>query len=221
MGWCGYDIYDGDDTQTRHYDFIHWAALRMSDDDIQNCMSMKGTVLPDDKAKLLEKNAAKVLKKMPKVNNTDDNAIEWQMLLALFADNKITPPKKILEMGLLATEYLRGEHAADFDSPAKRRRKLDAFTKRIKKLYDMGDCPKYSYVGYDWKAGGGCEAEYEVALQEFGLVMTEDPVQDGTDTYGYFITKGTPTEEQIKAMMTDYWGKELIEEIFAEEEEEA
>ena len=70
---------------------------------------------------------------------------------------------------------------------------------------------KYSYVGYDWKQGG-CEDEYKSALKKFGLVMTTDPVQDGNDQFGFFITRKEPTPSELKEIVTDYYGADFIEE---------
>ena len=71
---------------------------------------------------------------------------------------------------------------------------------------------KYSYVTYDWKQGG-CEENWEEALKEFGLVMTDDPFQEGSDQYAYFITKKKPTKAELRKMMVEQWGEELLEEL--------
>ena len=204
MGWSGYGLYSGDDTATRAYDFLKWAGYKEKDDEIgDSFITLKGTILPDNVQEKLLKNIDKVLKKMPKEITDDDDAIEWQMLLALFADNKITPPLTVIQMGLEGTEYLRGQHAEDFDEPGKRKRKLTAFTKRVKKLYDIGDSPKHFWLSYDWKAGGGCEEHWIAAFEYFGLTVTRDPIQENTDTYGFFITKTKPSAKQLMAMVKD------------------
>ena len=134
MGWCGYCIYCGDETQTSHYSYVEWAKIGMDDNDLMGCMDQK-TILPKNKWELFQKKIKKVLKKMPKVKFWDDDgAIEWQMLLALYVDNKTKPPAKIRKMGIEATEYLMGEHASEFNKPQNRRRVLRNFIKKAKAL---------------------------------------------------------------------------------------
>lgn len=65
---------------------------------------------------------------------------------------------------------------------------------------------KYSYVSYDWKQSG-CEEEWEEALKKFGLCLNNDPMMEGSDTVGIFITKGEPTQKQLQAMVKDQWGE--------------
>lgn len=133
MGWCGYCIYCGDGTQTCHYDFFEWAKL--DSDECEWLLTDKGTILSKDQWKLFRKNIDKVLKKMRKNKFWDeDMAIEWQMLLALYVDNKTKPPAKIKKMGIEATEYLMGEHASEFDKPSNRRRLLKRFIEKVKSL---------------------------------------------------------------------------------------
>jgi hypothetical protein len=135
MGWCGYCIYCGDGTQTCHYNFIKWARIHLKTDDLMECMDEGGTILPKDKWKLFCKNIKNVLCKMPKAKYFNEyTAIEWQMLLALYVDNKTKPPAKIRKMGIEATEYLMGEHSSEFDKPQNRRRVLRNFIKKAKSL---------------------------------------------------------------------------------------
>jgi hypothetical protein len=136
MGWCGYCIYCGDDTQSCHYSFLEWAKIKYIDnDDYYSILTSKGTFLPKEHWKLFQKNVSKVLKKMPKARFWDEySAIEWQMLLALYVDNKTKPPAKIRKMGIEATEYLLGEHSSEFDKPQNRRRVLRNFIKKVKEL---------------------------------------------------------------------------------------
>ena len=220
MGWAGYGIYGGDDTQTRHIDFVKWAKIKMTEDEVWECMAANGTHLPDEALPLLTKNLDKILKKMPKLRNErfrdEDDALEWQMLLALFLDNRLNPPDKVYEMGVKATDYLMGQHADEFNEPSKRRKALRAFLKKAEKYCTSTRVPKFSYVTYDWKQGG-CEEEYEVALKEFGLHMVEDPVMEGSDQYGYFITKKVPTKDELKAIVTEHYGKEFLDECGWEE----
>lgn len=140
MGWGGYGIYCGDGTQTCHLTFMERAGWKEDDDDLADCLQLRGTFLTDEMKALLKKNIDKVLKKMPKlviskysknVSFRDENdAIEWQMLLALYLDNDIKPSKLIKDNGILATEYLMLDHSSDFDSPSRRRASLKKFIAR-------------------------------------------------------------------------------------------
>jgi hypothetical protein len=134
MGWGGYCIYCGDGTQSCHYSFVEWAKIGMDSNDVMDYMNQK-TILPKNKWELFQKKINKVLKKMPKARFWDEyNAIEWQMLLALYIDNKTKPPAKIRKRGIEATEFLLGEHSSEFDKPQNRRRVLRNFIKKAKAL---------------------------------------------------------------------------------------
>jgi hypothetical protein len=143
MGWSGYGLYDGDCTQSCHFNFIEWAEISDDYDEIFEWVSNK-TVLPEDKKKILEKNAAKIWAKMPKVDKyfctkrdsaPEIDALQYQMLLSLFVDNNIKPPKYIYDKGIEATEFLSGEHASEFDYPGRRRSVLKRFAAKATKLY--------------------------------------------------------------------------------------
>ena len=141
MGWCGYGLYDGDETQTCHYDFMKWAGWKGDEDDLGDCLQYRKTKLTDDMKVLLANNIDKVLKKMPKLNKFgfqgEEDAIEWQMLLSLFSDNKLVPPKVVFDNGILATEYLlQHDCTLIFNNPAKRKAVLRGFIKRVKKMFD-------------------------------------------------------------------------------------
>lgn len=157
MGWSGYGLYDGDETQTRHYDFMEWAGWK-DEDSVREAISIGDdkffkiangeikriiykTKLTNDMKAVLTKNIDKVLKKMPKPTKfgfrKEHNAIEWQMLLALFVDNKILPPKSVIYNGILATEYLLGSHSDSFDEPYKRKAALRRFIKKVNKMYKV------------------------------------------------------------------------------------
>ena len=89
---------------------------------------------------VLANNIDKVLKKMPKLNKFgfqgELHAIEWQMLLSLFSDNKLVPPKIVFDNGILATEYLmQNDYTWAFNEPAKRKAALRGFIKKVRKLF--------------------------------------------------------------------------------------
>lgn len=143
MGWSGYGLYDGDGTQTCHYLFMEQAGWK-DEDAVGDAMTYtrRGgkTKLTNEMKEVLANNIDKVLKKMPKPTKfgfrKEHNAIEWQMLLALFVDNKILPPKSVIYNGILATEYLLGSHSDSFDEPYKRKAALRRFIKKVNKLYN-------------------------------------------------------------------------------------
>ena len=156
MGWSGYGLYEGDETQTSHLRFMKWAGWK-DEDALDDAISIGydkmlkftngeikkiiyKTKLTNDMKLMLSKNINKVLRKMPKLTKfgfkNEYDAIDWQMLLALFVDNKLLPPKLIIDNGILATEYLLGSHSDSFDEPHKRKAALRRFIKKVNKLYN-------------------------------------------------------------------------------------
>lgn len=133
MGWWGYSIYDGDETQTLHYNFLEWAKVATEDEIFDgDWLECEKTVVPKDKIPILKKNLGLILKKMksPKYWN-EDAALSWQMLAALLLDNNIKLPKIVKDKAKDATIYLMGEHAVDFDSTVKRRNQLKKFLQKL------------------------------------------------------------------------------------------
>lgn len=134
MGWSGYGIYDGDGTQTDHINFLVWAKCARQDTILDDGWLGYKTIIPKDKISIFEKNIGLILKKMPKMKRVNEfNAIQWHMLLALFVDNKLKVPQVVMDNGILATDYLCGDHAADFDNPQSRRKVLKYFIKKALK----------------------------------------------------------------------------------------
>ena len=139
MGWCGYGLYSGDGTQTCHIGFIKTAIPSLSEDDIFEFLKLRKTAIPTNLLPLFKKGIPSILKKIktPNAVSWDENiAIEWQMLLALIVDNNLMVPHKILVNGMLACNYLLGEHAQDFNEPSKRRAAIKRFMKKV----DEGFC---------------------------------------------------------------------------------
>jgi len=135
MGWFGYGIYDGDETQSCHYDYIRWAKVESKEEKIDKWLTLSGTILPEDKRHLLVTNSNLILKKLKKPKFWDEySAVEWQMLLALFVDNNLAAPDSIYDFGVEATEYLMEQHAEEFDSPKKRRNELKKFLAKAENL---------------------------------------------------------------------------------------
>ena len=133
MGWTGYSLYDGDDTQTRHYDFIKWAGIEKDEEKIFEFLKLRKTKLPEDRKHLLTKNIKKILAKMPNDCYSEDKAFDWHMLLSLFVDNNVKAPNIVYSNGIEATKYLGTCHAAEFNNPSARRRVLKNFMNRAEK----------------------------------------------------------------------------------------
>ena len=142
MGYFGHGLYDGDDTQTRHYDFIKWTKIEDYKDQCfdEEWLGNK-TTIPKEKHKQFCANLNLILKEMPKKqispkNNTYTNksiALEWIMLAKLFMDNKLKVPRIVIENSKTGAEVLMGEDASDFCNPSLRRRHLRKFIDNLEK----------------------------------------------------------------------------------------
>ena len=91
MGWYAYNLYGGDDTQTRHLDFIKWSGIKpKKGEEIFDWLLERKTRIPMEYISTFIKGIPKILKRMSKSKFfNEDNSIEWQMLAALFIDNKL------------------------------------------------------------------------------------------------------------------------------------
>lgn len=50
MGWSGYDLYDGDETQTCHINFLKWAKVEKNTDIIlEHYLKINKTIIPKEK----------------------------------------------------------------------------------------------------------------------------------------------------------------------------
>lgn len=134
MGWSGYGLYDGDGTQTCHYEYIKAAKISKDLDEIASFLKFRKTVIPKEKTQLLIDNYEKIMKKMSKKKFFDeDSAIEWQMLLSLYLDNNLSVPANVKSRGISATKYLLSDHSDRFKEPFRRRRVLNNFLKKAMK----------------------------------------------------------------------------------------
>ncbi len=145
MGWTGYGIYDGDGTQISHIDFLKWAGYKEKyNGEIYDLFLKKNkTSLDKETRQLINKNFEKILKKMPKPIRSEisnqvyfkdyHDCLDWQMLLSLFLDNGMKPPKPVKELGIIATEFLLYDHANGFDDVSLRRANLKRFLNKAKK----------------------------------------------------------------------------------------
>lgn len=131
MGWFGYGKYSGDETQTHHLDFIKWAKLPLTDEEISDCLLINKTKIPKNLISLFNKNLPNILKNMNSNKKWDEeNAIQWQMLMLLLLDNNIKLPKIIKNNGILATKFLMGQHSTEFNKPSARRAVLQKILKK-------------------------------------------------------------------------------------------
>lgn len=138
MGWCEYSLYAGDGTQTLHINFITDAIPSITNDEIfDDDWFGKGnkTKIPKKYLDAFVKGVPNILKKIKAPRFWDEySAIEWQMLLSLFIDNKLPTPDLVLKNGLEATEYLldpASRHCEDFNVPSRRRAILKNFIKKV------------------------------------------------------------------------------------------
>jgi len=139
MGWFGHGNYDGDETQTWHYDFLKWAKISKNYEELFEWTVNNKTIVPDEFIPTLKKNLPLILKKMTKFPKNphyvnEHVAVEWQMLMALYTDNKIALPKNVLKTCVEASEYLCGnDHAPDFNNPSARRRAIRNLVEKAEK----------------------------------------------------------------------------------------
>lgn len=133
MGWYAYNLYGGDDTQTRHLDFIKWSGIKPKNgEEIFDWLLERKTKIPKEYIPTFIKGIPKILKRMSKSKFfNEDNSIEWQMLAALFIDNKLKIPTFIKNKAIDATNYLLEYECDDFDNPSKRRYYLKSFIKKL------------------------------------------------------------------------------------------
>lgn len=138
MGWWGYGIYDGDETQSFHCELIERAKINtVVDSDMiydGDWLKIKETIIPKKYKSQFIKSIDKIAKTLPNKKFWDESsALEWQMFGALLLDNKIRIKKEFKKKIVDATEFLMGDHADAFDEPSKRKKVLRDFLKKIKK----------------------------------------------------------------------------------------
>lgn len=138
MGWFGYCTYCGDETQSMHHSYLVWAGVvkKKDADDIFGMMESGKTILNEGQRKIFAANWIKIWKKLKLPPNywNESNALDVQMLAAIFVDNKMEMPIALYKQLELAIGYLLLEHPRDFDKPEYRRKSLRSFLKRAKEL---------------------------------------------------------------------------------------
>lgn len=143
MGWFGYGIYDGDETQSFQISLLEKCKFvkTLKYEDISDGMEPWNSEyrdiirIPDEFKSQFKKKIPLLVKSLPNKKFWDeDSAIEWQMFGGIFVDNDIKIPKKIKKKVIDATEFLMGEHASLFDVPSKRKAKLKNFLEKVNRL---------------------------------------------------------------------------------------
>ena len=157
MGWFGHGLYDGDETQTLHIGFL--GNLDFIACEVSDCLKANKTKLTKEMIKSLVSEPYRVIDNMPKIHPkfrflSDEDAIEWQMLLCLFLDNKlfdyngsddddfVLASCEVINNGIDASEYLMYNHAEEFENPAKRKRVLRKLIRRATDVIDGTYSPK-------------------------------------------------------------------------------
>lgn len=69
------------------------------------------------------------------------------------------------------------------------------------------DKPQIESARADWKDINGMIEEFEKALTALGLHIYDDPVMEGSDTYGFYISNQELTPEQIQDHSNLEWGQ--------------
>ena len=137
MGWFGYNTYGGDGTQSCHYNYLVWSKVFKNDDAVMDSgvLDSLKTKLNKQQKVIFSKNWKKVFSKIDRKKiKYDDDAIQIQMLAAIFIDNELSIPKKLYKKLEIAIDYLLGQHSDEFDKPFARRNSLKKFLKQAKKL---------------------------------------------------------------------------------------
>lgn len=135
MGWFGYGIYDGDETQTLHYYWLLKTKIAKNFDEAFEMVKKTRTIIPKNKINQFKKEMKKIIDKTkPPKSWNEDKALHYQMLLSLYLDNKLKPPAIVKKLGLEATKYLLNDHCDEFDNPSARRKVLKGFIERTKSL---------------------------------------------------------------------------------------
>lgn len=143
MGWFGYGIYDGDETQSFQISLLEKCKFTktLKYEDILNGLEpwvadcSDPIRIPNEFKSRFKKKIPFLVKSLPnKKFWDDDSAIEWQMFGGLFVNSNIKIPKNIKKKVIDATEFLMAEHAELFDKPSERKKVLKKFLEEVKDL---------------------------------------------------------------------------------------
>jgi hypothetical protein len=140
MGWMGYGLYDGDDTLSCQTEAIDIAiggknpTYLLENGKKTDCYSFLPKMKLDSSIReIIDKNYPLIKNKLNLSNHdlNESRAIAWQMLADLYMNQGMDMPPELIEKALEATEYLKKEHAEDFDNPSARKKVLNNFIKKI------------------------------------------------------------------------------------------
>lgn len=210
MGWWGHGIYDGDGTQTCHYDFIKWAKIESNEEVISQWLTLAGTKIPKNKLPLLKKNCQLILKKLKVPKHwKEDSALDWQMLLSIFIDNNVKPPVAVYKNGIDATQYLIDECSDDYNNPAARKKVLRGFIAKAQSLMSKQKetTRKYIYLWFD----GDVKRHYfsgKVTLNKWLKAFVSE-VKNNSDSYCDSRIKN----KSLKEIMKYYSSSRFVEKI--------
>jgi hypothetical protein len=56
---------------------------------------------------------------------------------------------------------------------------------------------KTTRISWDWK-GGPSQEDLQIALKPFGVLVTENPGLDGSDSYGYIFSNRPLTPKEVR-----------------------
>ena len=62
-------------------------------------------------------------------------------------------------------------------------------------------------VSSDWKDIEGFVDDLKDGIQQLGLYIIDDPLHEGSDSYGVLISKTPITEEDLKKYKEEIWGE--------------
>lgn len=210
MGWWGHGIYDGDETQSCHYDFIKWAKIESNEEVISQWLTLKGTKIPTDKLPLLKKNCKLILNKLKLPKHWNEYfSLDWQMLLSLFIDNNVKPPTVVYKNGIAATQYLIDECSDDYNHPAARKKALRAFIAKAQNLMIKQKEPTKQYI-YMW-FDGDVKRHYfsgKVILNKW-LKAFANEVKNNPDSYCDSRIKN----KSVKEILKYYSSSKFVEKI--------
>lgn len=153
MGWAGYGKYDGDGTSSTQTLFVEKICkkfkitlldpkgLSIDIDDELYMADVSKPFVHESVAKAVSDNidyiTEKLFSKPRKVKNeqawswSEDAAIDYFMLTDFLMNHKQPVGKDLKEKTLSGLVYLMGDHSAEFDKPASRRRVISNFYNKL------------------------------------------------------------------------------------------
>ena len=90
----------------------------------------------------------------------------------------------------------------EFPKP-KKSHSVSELKEQIKKLEDqIEDCDIISHESFDWKEiDGDVLKKWKKSVEALGGYLTEDPSYEGSDAYGFYISKKPIDKKILKQLM--------------------